>query len=200
MPTADKTKAKAPAADGQDKPVHVRPKPIEHAQVTTDQERREMLLWLIDTHGGGVTAAARNSGISRVHLEQIISGMKNPLRMQQETIEKLLTVLNLPDTQAWELLGIPQADRKRWRTLRPPPMGHGDVIRSVTNIELDQPLAGDISIPAGYMISVDRNVANQGVIVARLAGRYYATKPDAIPPSAEVLGRLISIDMVGRAD
>lgn len=172
-----------------------RPEARQHEAVTTDQERREMLLWLIEERGGGVSAFGRNSGISRVHLEQLLTGYKSILQMRQETIEKLLTALNLPDTRAWDLLGIPMTDRKRWRTLRPPPMGHGDVIRSVTNIVLDQPLVGDVSVPAGYMISVDRNVANEGVIVAKLAGRYYATQPDAIPPNSEILGRLITIDM-----
>lgn len=173
-----------------------RPPSRHHNKVTTDQERREMLLWLIDEHGGGVSALARNTSISRVHIEQILSGQKKLLRMQQETIEKLLTGLNLPDTRAWELLGIPEADRKRWRTLRPPPMGHGDVVRNLTNIRLEQPLVGDVSVPAGYMISVDRNEASEGVIVAKVGERYYATQMDAIPPRAEVLGRLVSIDMV----
>lgn len=177
-------------------PIHIRPEAKEHLVVKTDLERREMLLWLIEKHGGGVSAFSRVSGVSRVHLEQLLSGKKNLLKMQQETITKLLTGLNLPDTRAWQLLGIPEADQTRWRTLRPPPMGHGDVIRQVTNITLDQPLVGDVSIPAGYMISVDRNAYDEGVIVAKLSGRYYATQPDAVPPTAEVLGRLISIDMV----
>lgn len=176
-------------------PTHTRPTATEHSVVHTELERREMLLWLIEEHAGGVTALSRNTGMSRVHIEQLLSGKKNLLRMQQETIEKLLTGLNLPDTRAWELLGIPEADQKRWRTLRPPPMGHGDVIRSVMNVRLDEPLVGDVSVPAGYMISVDRHEMKKGVIVAKLAGRYYATRPDAIPPTADVLGRLISIDM-----
>lgn len=168
----------------------------EHKVVATPEERREMLAWLIDRHAGGITALHRNSGINRVHLEQLVNGRRDILKMRQESVEKLLTGLNLPDTRAWQLLGIPKEYHGRWRTLRPPPMGHGDVIRSVTNIHLDEPLAGDVSIPAGYMISVDRNVFDEGVIVAKLAGRYYATRPDAIPPSAQVIGRLISIDMV----
>lgn len=176
-------------------PTHTRAEAQEHAVVSTDLERREMLLWLIEKHAGGVSAFARNSGLSRVHIEQILSGKKDLLRMRQESIEKMLTALNLPDTRAWVLLGIPEAEQRRWRTLRPPPMGHGDVMRSVTNIRLDQPLVGDVSVPAGYMISVDRHQMDAGVIVAKLAGRYYATQPDAIPPSADVLGRLISIDM-----
>ncbi|MBZ9753220.1 hypothetical protein K7W42_20495 [Deinococcus sp. HMF7604] len=198
MPTADKTKDQKTAKDGQKTPIHVRPQPIRHDKVTNDQERREMLLWLINTYGGSVAAVARNSTIQRVHIEQLVSGAKNLLGMREETLNKLLTVLNLPDTEAWELLNIPLDIRKKWRTLRPPPMGHGNEDTNLSLITLDQPLAGDISVPAGYRIRIDRTVTDQGVIVARLSGRYYATRPDAVPASADVLGRLITIDMLNQ--
>lgn len=137
---------------------------------------------------------ARDTGITAAAVWKYVNGELDIANMQQKTVEKFLTGLNVTDTWAWGYFEIPASVRRTWRTFRRPPMGHGDDLRNLIDIVLETPLQGELTVPAGYVITIDPDNTLLGLMVTRLSDRYFATPADLLSGNGQVLGQLVRVD------
>jgi len=175
------------------------PKVDRPPHVHTEDDRRQMLAWLIEQNGG-MMEVSRNSGVSRGHLRRLVRGYQSTsegdrayslLEASIETISGLLSTFSLSDERAWEMLNIPLERRAQWRSIQKDGGSPAPVNPQLINVLLDEPLVGDLFIPSGYIIIVDESDTENGVQVASVNGRLYALRPDALPAIAQVRGRFV---------
>ncbi|NTX99241.1 hypothetical protein [Deinococcus sp. JMULE3] len=179
--------------------------------VTNDPERRQMLAWLVKQNGG-IVKVARESGVSRNHIHRLIRGFEKTRTGQKEysildldphSISGLLGAFSLSLERAWEMFGIPQDVRQRWRGFENP---SGEVTREVNVslgiIALDSvPLQGTLFLPAGAGLEVLTNHADKaGLQVVTVGGQLYALPPSAVHPSAQVHGAFAGVRISGRRE
>lgn len=173
------------------------------AHVHSEDDRREMLAWLIQENGG-VMEVEENSGIARNHLRRLVRGWDyargkkaeddarvevSILDMTIETITALLNAFSLTDEQAWDLFAIPPELRDRWRSARPQDAAHTPPA-NIVKVSLREPLLGDVSIylPDGFDLLIDDTRTSGDLLVVQLAGRHYVYRPEAVPPQGQVRG------------
>jgi hypothetical protein len=173
------------------------PKVDRPPMIQTEEDRRQMLSWLIQENGG-IMAVSRNSGISRGHLRRLVRGTEviageqreaSILEASVQTITGLLEAFGLSDERAWEMLAIPVERRANWRSL--PQGGERPLNPQVVDIQLEEPLTGDLFLPRGYTIMIDESDTHSGLQVVSVNGRLYALRPDALPAKAAVRGKFI---------
>lgn len=164
--------------------------------------RGQALLWWLQQHDRGIAEFALEAGLGRSTLQAYIRGehmgrVYDIADMRQESVEKLLTVMSVPDTWAWEFFNIPDAKRGEWRTFRPHPYGHGEVLRTIRDEPLTVAIQGEIAIPANpsWVAKVDPN-DRTGLQLVRQLDRLYAMPAEAAT-QGEVIGRLVTIEFSG---
>lgn len=177
--------------------------------VTSDPERRQLLEWLV-RENGGIVKVARESGVSRNHIHRLIRGFEKTKTGQKEysildldphTISGLLGAFGLSLQRAWEMFGIPQDLRARWRGFENP---SGEVTRDVNvalgTIALDrQPLRGTLFLPAGEGLEVLTNHADKaGLQVVSINGQLFALPPAAVHPDAQIHGAFAGVRISGQ--
>lgn len=162
-------------------------------KVETDAERRQMFGWIIDEYGGGPTAVSVKSGISRAHIEHVISGHKQLSSMGLETVQKLLRAVRLPANEMRDLLNLPDEYRERWTTLQPVVGSSGDP-EGVRLLRLDRPVVGVWTGPENYALKIDTRNAASGLVVCVLPSSFLVTPFDQVPDGARILGQLLYID------
>ncbi|GAA5438389.1 hypothetical protein [Deinococcus aquaticus] len=172
--------------------------------VTNDSERRQMLAWVVKQNGG-IVKVARESGVSRGHIHRLIRGFETTktgkkeysvLDLDPHTISGLLGAFSMSLERAWEMFGIPQDLRSRWRGFENP---SGEVTRQVNAslgmIALDtQSLQGMLFLPAGAGLEVLTNHADQtGLQIVTLNGQLYALPPADVHPDAQLHGAFAGV-------
>lgn len=133
-----------------------------------------------------------------------ISGETDLAAVEQPTADRLLRAMGISDTDAWELLGIPEDRRATFRSFRPYPLGHG-TDRQHERIglimeRLTQPLFGSLALPAGVTLFLESGTNNLPHQIYRLAdGRLYAVGDGGVitTPGAVHLGGLATADFSG---
>lgn len=163
-------------------------------------ERGQKLQAFLNDNEYPVADFARDSGITPAAVWKYINGELDITRMQQKTVEKFLGALNVPDTWAWAYFSIPKSMRRTWRTFRRPPLGHGDDERELVDIVLNEPLQGEMTVPSGYVITIDPGNTLLGLIVTQLSDRYFVTPADLLQGQGKVLGQLVRVDTEYRRD
>lgn len=139
-----------------------------------------------------ITDFAEAAGIGRATLNRYLSGLKDVATVEQEIADQMLRAMGISDGEAWELLGIPDAHRHTFRSFRPPPLGHGALLREDLEVRLDQPLFGSVALPAGTQIRVSRDGPRMEHQVYRMTdGRLFAAT-NGMTVDGEHLGGLIS--------
>ena len=179
--------------------------------VTNDPERRQMLAWLVKQNGG-IVKVARESGVSRNHIHRLIRGFEKTKTGQKEysvldldphSISGLLGAFSLSLERAWEMFGIPQNLRARWRGFENP---SGEVTRQVNaalgTIALDtRPLQGTLFLPAGEGLEILTNHADRtGLQIVTISGQLYALPPAAVHPDAQRHGAFAGVRISGQPE
>lgn len=135
---------------------------------------------------------AEAAGIGRSTLNRYLTGEKDLATVEQEIADRLLRVMGISDGEAWTLLQVPEEHRGTFRSFRPPPLGHGAVLRALADIRLEQPMFGSVALPAGTLIRVAEGGPALEHRVVRLAdGRLYSASAD-VKAQGEPLGYLVS--------
>lgn len=164
-------------------------------KVETAVERGQALRNWFDVHKVSIIAFAQTTGIPRSTLSKYLAGASDIAAMPHEQAEKLIVGMGITDWESWEVLGIPEEHRTSFRTFRPPPLGHGQPLTEAIERQLDQPLVGDVLVPAGAILRIIKEAEMDGIQVVELEdGRLYAVSPVMLgSTTGKHLGRLISI-------
>lgn len=152
---------------------------------------------------------AEAAGVSRATLHRYLTGKKDIATVEQTIADRLLRAMNISDEEVWELLGIPEEHRATFRSFRPPPLGHGALVREDTVLRLSQPLFGSVALPMGTLIrvtldgpplehevvrladgrlfSVSSGVQAEGEKMGYLVSAHFAMRQSTVPPAADLL-------------
>ncbi|ULH17412.1 hypothetical protein MF271_19010 (plasmid) [Deinococcus sp. KNUC1210] len=165
-------------------------------QVRTAEERGQMFRHLVEKSGIAITAMSKRANVTRSGLYQYFSGEVDLASVQQEAAQGILLALGLKDEDAWEVFNLPEEARPKWTTQRHAPVGHGEDLRDLVTLELHESLVGEMALPAGTVIQVDRNSHSHGILLIRLAdGQLMAVRPSlAQSGNVEILGQLTGAD------
>lgn len=144
------------------------------------------------------------SGIKRSTFARYLSGESDLAAIDQATADRLLRAMGITDTDAWEILGIPEEHRATFRSFRPFPLGHGtDRQGERTGLimeRLTQPLFGSLALPSGVTLYLETGTNNLPHQIYRLAdGRLFAVGDGGgvTTPGAVHLGGLATADFSG---
>jgi len=143
---------------------------------------------------------ARDTGITLAAVWKYVNGQLDIAKMRNKTLERFLDGLKVSDTWAWSYFDIPADARKGWRTFRRPPFGHGEDERNLVDIVLANPLQGELTVPSGYVITIDPSTDNVGLIVTQMSDRYFVTPADLLQGQGKILGQLVRVDTGYRRD
>ncbi|WP_407543813.1 hypothetical protein Q0M94_28435 (plasmid) [Deinococcus radiomollis] len=155
---------------------------------------------LLESLDYSIVDFVRDSKMSKVTLWMYFNGELDMALMRQVSVEKMLGALNVTDTWAWAYFEIPVDRRREWRTFRPPPLGHGEDPRDLFEVILGKPLQGEIIVPPGYVVTIDKGNTMLGLIIVEFGDRYLATQVEFAPAQGTVLGQLVRIDTGYRRD
>ncbi|WP_198170795.1 helix-turn-helix domain-containing protein [Deinococcus arboris] len=173
-------------------PTTKRPDPVAPALILTPQDRGQALKAWLKRKDIPVSDFAAAIGIGRATLNRYIAGTKDLATAEQSIADRLLQAMGISDGEAWTLLSIPEDNRRTFRSFRPPPLGHGTVTRTLSDIRLEEPLFGSVALPAGTLIRVSHEGPALEHSVVRLPdGRLYAASAGVIA-EGEQLGYLVS--------
>lgn len=168
------------------------------SQVTTAEERGQMLRHLISRTNKSVPTFAKEAGLSRQTLSAILKGTNDANSAELKTARAILLALGLKDSEVHDLLNLSAEARLNWTTLRPPPYGSGTApdYQQEQDVRLSAPMMGEVVLPAGAVITVDAGQLELGVQVVRLAsGELFAMKAGLAAQNAgTVIGRLLRAD------
>ncbi|AWT34524.1 hypothetical protein DM785_02400 [Deinococcus actinosclerus] len=143
---------------------------------------------------------ALDSGIQRQILNRYMTGAYDLANMSQELVERLLTALGMSDIEARTYFGIPEEAWVRWKTFRPPPLGHGAgelgsaserVVGLKGGVQGVLTVAADVADLVGAV--VDTQVTT-GMVLTRWQGGLWALRAapgEQVP--GEVLGGLLRL-------
>lgn len=163
--------------------------------ITPEAVRRgELLKALLIELGMKKEELAQPGKLSAQAVWLYLNGRSDLANAQQDKAEALLGALGIPDSYAWVKLEIPRDKRGTFRSFRPAPLGHGDDKRELLDIILDSPLQGTITLPAGFLISVDESNKTSGLQLQRLEDRYIVGPSSVLPALGERVGQLVAID------
>lgn len=160
--------------------------------IRTPADRGLTLRAWLKRKGLSISDFAESVGIARATLNRYLVGTRDLASIDQEIADRLLRTMGIADGEAWELLAIPEEHRHTFRSFRPPPLGHGAVLRTLTDIRLDEPLFGSVALPAGTLIRVAKDGPGMDHNIVRLKdGRLYAAS-NGVQAEGESLGFLVS--------
>lgn len=168
--------------------------------IETPQDRGQAMRNWLDVQQLSIKAFAAALGMSRSRFTLYLDGgsfkgkVYDLAEMDQEEAERLMTAMNVTDYEAWEILGIPEANRQTFRSFRPPPWGHGSPVRDVIEVLLQDPMVGEVPLPAGAIVRIDPQAQDAKFQVVRLEdGRLYSVGPLMLGRAGgEHLGGLLS--------
>lgn len=146
----------------------------------------------IKRKGLTITDFAEAVGIGRATLNRYLTGVKDLATVEQEIADQMLRAMGISDGEAWEVLGIPEGHRHTFRSFRPPPLGHGALLREDLELRLEEPLFGSVALPGGTQIRVSRDGPEMEHQIYRMSdGRLFAAT-NGMTVDGEHLGGLIS--------
>lgn len=168
--------------------------------IETPQQRGQALRNWLDVQQLSIKAFAAALGMSRSRFTLYLDGKEfkgkvyDLAEMEQGEAEQLVTLMNVTDAEAWDILGIPKANRETFRSFRPPPWGHGSPVRDMLEMALEVPMVGEVPLPAGAVVRIDPQAADAKYQVVRLEdGRFYSVSPPMLRHTGgEHLGGLVS--------
>lgn len=167
-------------------------------EIRTPEDRGTALRVWLRERGLQPPDFAEASGISRATLHRYLTGRKDIATVEQTMADRLLRAMAISDEEAWDLLGIPEEERATFRSFRPPPLGHGAVLREDTVLRLSQPLFGSVALPAGTLIRVTlEEPALEHEVVRMLDGRLFSVST-GVKAEGERLGYLVSAHFATR--
>ncbi|OOV11795.1 hypothetical protein BXU09_19505 [Deinococcus sp. LM3] len=164
----------------------------------TAQARGHALSYFLDQNKIPVAAFAASIQRDRTYVHRIFRGEVDLADLDQTEASLIIQTLGVYDTDARELLGIPESAWSNWRTFRPPPFGEGQTTRETIPVHLkDHPLKGEASLPAGITLHVLPGDNDRPIQIVLLPdGRYYSTTPSMLEHIAgKHIGGLVSIDV-----
>jgi transcriptional regulator with XRE-family HTH domain len=162
--------------------------------VVTAEQRGQALQHFVDLNNTTMMEFATKSGISYSALTKYAKGSTDLATIQQRTAERLITAMELSDTEAWEYFNIPEDRRAQFRTFRPPPLGHGEAPRSILSLTLPAPLTGTLSAPAGYIVQYNPARRLNGLMLAEAPdGQYFALDAGLVRGNSRILGEIVSV-------
>ncbi|MCY1703572.1 helix-turn-helix domain-containing protein [Deinococcus sp. SL84] len=167
------------------------------AVIENAEHRGHALRYWLHVQGFSQTQFQQRVGIGRTTLNRYLNGETDLAVIKSETADKLLRVMGIRDTDAWEILGIPSENRSTFRSTRPWPLGHGpssQVMADTNLITLEHSLFGSLALPAGSQLEVTRGTNTCRHQIYRLEnGMLYAVDPNTpVPPNGEHLGGLLA--------
>ncbi len=136
---------------------------------------------------------ALSSGIGRPQLQRYLTGAYDLANSTQELVERLVGTMGMSDADARVFFGIPRESLVRWRTFRPPPLGHGmERARPASErfIALSEPLKGEVACSGnmGLGMTIDTAVTTGLVVPRTTSGLYVVPRGPSPVPGAEVMG------------
>lgn len=166
------------------------------AKIETPAERGQVFQSWLDSNDIFQEDFARAAKIGPNTISMYASGELDLARMRQATAERFITTMNLTDLEAWKLFNIPEENRKNFRTFRPPPYGHGEDPRKLSDMQLPSPLQGELSVPAGHIIQFDPTKTLEGIVITQLDdGRLFALPAQVAAGRGRILGQLVNVSL-----
>jgi len=157
-------------------------------------ERGQALYRLILKLGYEPVSFAAESKIHVSTLWMYIHGRIDLAQIKQPSVEKLLIALAVTDTWAWSYFKIPQELRTKWRTFRPPPLGHGEDPRELYELKLDRSTTGRYVLWPNDVLTLDPGNKTVGLMLARAGEQYVLNGHELLPPEAEIMGQVVRIE------
>lgn len=137
---------------------------------------------------------AQAADIHPATLARYFSGQTDIAGLAHEMANKLLIGMGISDSNAWELLDIPEVNQKSFRSFRPPPLGSGPDVYRTVHETLPEALFGETVLPAQTGIELEPENLTTGIqIIELLDGRFHAVQVQAMPQNVKRrLGRLVT--------
>lgn len=169
------------------------------ATITTAKERGQAFQHWLDTNDMFREDFARAAQIANNTIGMYISGELDLARMRQATAERFITAMNLTDLEAWDFFKIPESNQQSFRTFRPPPYGHGEDPRRLMDMQLTQPLQGELHVPAGCIVQYDPTKTMDGIVITEMEdGKLMALSAKVAAGHGRILGQLVSVSVQQR--
>ncbi|RJF74978.1 hypothetical protein D3875_02990 [Deinococcus cavernae] len=166
--------------------------------VTTAENRGQMLRHLISRTGKNLTVFQQEAQLPRSTLNALLDGTNDVIKAEKRTAQAIQLALGMYDDDVIEALGLPPEVQRNWYTARPAPFGHGDYVLDEHRhlIRLDRPLMGDVVLPAETLVTIDTTTRDYGIQLVKLvSGEFFAMKSGpAASAAGRVIGRLLSAD------
>lgn len=178
------------------------------SEIHTPEDRGLALRAWLRRKGLQAQDFADAADLGKATLNRYLNGKKDLATVEQAIADRILRAMNISDEEAWDVLGITGEHRLTFRSFRPPPLGHGAVVREDTVVRLSQPLFGSVALPVGTLIrvtlegpalehevvrmadgrlfSVSTGVKAEGERLGYLVSAHFAMRQSVVPPAADL--------------